>query len=41
MLATEVGTGRDKKTVDRTTNTINNLLYQVHVMHTWVSFLVC
>ncbi|KAG0565150.1 hypothetical protein M758_8G163800 [Ceratodon purpureus] len=29
MLATEVGTARDKKTVDRTTNTINNLLYQV------------
>jgi inositol-phosphate phosphatase/L-galactose 1-phosphate phosphatase len=29
ILATEVGTTRDKKTVDRTTNCINNLLFQV------------
>jgi len=29
ILATEVGTIRDKKTVDRTTNMINNLLFQV------------
>lgn len=29
ILATEVGTKRDKKTVDRTTNMINSMLFQV------------
>ena len=33
LLASEIGTNRDKVTVDATTNRINGLLYKVHYRH--------